>query len=106
MTISKLLSFCRTLPRISITPIHAVHNVMPELYEYSASVLCVRSCVCVCDELMRVHTKKVFEGILLVKTNPPSVKAGYGPDRPTLGNNCSFQNEQISTWVHKWIALF
>ena len=28
---------------------------------------------------LRVHKKKVFEGILLVKTNPPSVKAGYGP---------------------------
>ena len=40
MTISKLLSFCRTLPRISITPIHAVHNVMPELYEYIMRPFC------------------------------------------------------------------
>ena len=27
-----------------------------------------------------VHKKKVFEGILLVKTNPPSAKAGYGSE--------------------------
>ena len=25
-----------------------------------------------------VHKKKVFDSIFLVKTNPPSVKAGYG----------------------------
>ena len=30
---------------------------------------------------LRMHKKKV-EGILLVKTNPPSVKAGYGPEPP------------------------
>ena len=81
-----MLSFCRTLPHISIRPIHAVHIVMPELYEYSSAVLCVRSCACVyvliCESVMNcscVNKNKVFEGILLVKTNPPSVKAGYGP---------------------------
>ena len=26
-----------------------------------------------------MHNKKVFGGIMLVKTNPPSLKAGYGP---------------------------
>ena len=43
----------------------------------------MRVCLCICESVMnclRVHKKKVFEGILLVKTNPPSVKAGYGPD--------------------------
>ena len=35
-----------------------------------------------CESVMNcscVNKNKVFEGILLVKTNPPSVKAGYGP---------------------------
>ena len=26
-----------------------------------------------------MHNKSIFEGLMLVKTNPPSVKAGYGP---------------------------
>ena len=26
-----------------------------------------------------MHNIKFFEGIMLVKTNPPLVKAGYGP---------------------------
>ena len=29
--------------------------------------------------LVCMHNKKGFAGIILVKTNPPSVKAGYGP---------------------------
>ena len=29
---------------------------------------------------LSVHKQKEFEGLFLVKTNPPSVKAGYGPD--------------------------
>ena len=88
LTISKVLSFWRTLSHTSIRLINAVHIVRPELYEYSASVMCVRSSACVyaliCESVMNsacVHTKKAFEGILLVKTNPPSMKAGYGPAR-------------------------
>ena len=26
-----------------------------------------------------MHNNTFFEGMMLVKTNPPSVKAGYGP---------------------------
>ena len=88
LTIAKVLSFWRTLSHTSIRPINAVHIVRPELYEYSASVMCVRSSACVyaliCDSVMNsscVHTKKAFEGILLVKTNPTSMKAGYEPAR-------------------------
>ena len=58
-------------------------NCMNILGSFCACVhesVCV--CLCTCESVMnclRVHKKKVFEGILLVKTNPPSVKAGYGP---------------------------
>ena len=36
--------------------------------------------------LVCMHDKKGFAGIMLVKTNPPSVKAGYEPDDAMVEN--------------------
>ena len=81
MTISILLSFCRTLPNICEHYL-AMYCILLGVYAISEDLAFVVRAfmrVCLCSHVSQWGIACMLV-IVLVKTNPLSVKADYGPD--------------------------